>query len=316
MDQIYTPDLLGLCCQCNKMANLQRGNANCVSQEEFYKEVEELKRQKTKDSKITLYLEDDFFDKAKSFLKEKMVNQLELSQNDREEPSEVSLLTKWEDATITREQWIYKKNKVFTQDNKEVIPKQELFQVLSHTHCTDEFHTGEGKLQQNWLLLNYAEVNQKVINIFVKMCKFHAEQKSVTSNVKLVKQPMQAPTFLHMIEIDKFRKCPCECKESHTWAMNITNHHTKHVTLYPLTAKSGERVLQALQEYCFTYGYPRNILCDNGKEFCNKNIDTFCLNNGITIKHGAPRTPQTQGLIERSNRSCKEDIRRQAWPSG
>jgi len=80
----------------------------------------------------------------------------------------------------------------------------------------------------------------------------------------------------------------------------------KHVTLYPLTAKSGEKVLQALQG--FTYGYPRNILCDNGKEFCNKNIDAFCLNNGISIKHGAPRTPQTQGSIERSNRSCKEDI--------
>ena len=146
--------------------------------------------------------------------------------------------------------------------------------------------------------------------IFVKMCKFQAEQKSVTSNVKLVKQPMQAPTFLHMIEIDlrDFRKCPCECIESHTWAMNITDHHTKHVTLYPLTAKSGEKVLQALQEYCFTYGYPRNILCDNSKEFSNKNFDTFCLNNGITIKHGSPRTPLTQGLIERSNRSCKEDM--------
>ena len=142
------------------------------------------------------------------------------------------------------------------------------------------------------------------------MCKFHTEQKSVTSHVKLVKQPMQASTFLHMIEIDlmDFRKCPCECIESHMWAMNITDHHTKHVSLYPLTAKSGEKVLQALQEYCFTYGYPRNILCDSGKEFCNKNIDTFCLNNGITIKHGAPRTPQTQGLIERSNRSCKEDM--------
>ena len=119
---------------CNKMADLQRANANCVSQEEFYK-VEKLKRQqKTKDSKITLYLEDNFYDKAKSFLKEKMVNQLELSQNDREEPSEVSLFTKWEDATITQKQWIYKNNKVFTQDNKEVIPKRELFQVLSHAH--------------------------------------------------------------------------------------------------------------------------------------------------------------------------------------
>ena len=26
------------------------------------------------------------------------------------------------------------------------------------------------------------------------------------------------------------------------------------------------------------------------------------------MKHGAPRTPTTQGLIERSNRSCKEDM--------
>ena len=92
-----------ICCKCNKLTDLQCANANCLSQEEFYKEEEELKQQqKTKDSKITLNLEDNFCDKAKSFLKEKMVNQLELSQNDCEEPSEVSLLTKSEDATITR----------------------------------------------------------------------------------------------------------------------------------------------------------------------------------------------------------------------
>ena len=41
--------------------SLQCANANCVSQEEFYKEMEELKRQqKTKSSKITLYLKDNF----------------------------------------------------------------------------------------------------------------------------------------------------------------------------------------------------------------------------------------------------------------
>lgn len=37
-------------------------------------------------------------------------------------------------------------------------------------------------------------------------------------------------------------------------------------------------------------------------------METFCKNNDITVKHGAPRTPTTQGLIERSNRSCKEDM--------
>lgn len=50
---------------------------------------------------------------------------------------------------------------------------------------------------------------------------------------------------------------PCNCKQSHTWVMNVTNHHIKYVALYPLTAKSGEKVPDALQQYCHTYGYPK-----------------------------------------------------------
>ena len=70
---------------------------------------------------------------------------------------------------------------------------------------------------------------------------------------------MEAPTFLSLIEIDlmDFRKCPCDCKESHTRVMNVTDHHTKHATLYPSADKSGEKVLEALQQHCHTYGYPK-----------------------------------------------------------
>ena len=85
-----------------------------------------------------------------------------------------------------------------------------------------------------------------------------------------------------------FCKCPCDCKESHTWVMNVTDHHTKHVALYPLAAKSGEKVLEALQQHCHTYGYPKKIISENGKEFCNKSMETFCQNNGIPMRHGAP----------------------------
>ena len=53
------------------MADLQ--DANCVCQEDFYREVDQLKgKLKTKDSKITLYIEDSFYEKAKNFLKQKI----------------------------------------------------------------------------------------------------------------------------------------------------------------------------------------------------------------------------------------------------
>lgn len=46
---------------------------------------------------------------------------------------------------------------------------------------------------------------------------------------------------------------------------------------------------------------------DSGREFKNKNMIDFCSKHKIDLVHGAPRTPQTQGLVERNNRTIKEN---------
>ena len=38
-------------------------------------------------------------------------------------------------------------------------------------------------------------------------------------------------------------------------------------------------------------------------------MQQFCQENGIQIAHGSPRTPTTQGLVERANRTWKENAR-------
>ena len=55
-------------------------------------------------------------------------------------------------------------------------------------------------------------------------------------------------------------------------------------------------------------GYLKQILCDNGTEFKNETGKKFAEENKIQLKHGSPQTPATQGLVERSNRTWKEDI--------
>ena len=58
----------GLMPCAHKMADLRE--RNCVNEAEFYRQIEQLKsQQKTNDSRITCYLEDDLYDKAKHFLK-------------------------------------------------------------------------------------------------------------------------------------------------------------------------------------------------------------------------------------------------------
>ena len=254
----------------------------CVQRQIFYEQLDALKNKQTKnESQITLFIKDSFFDKTKAYLKYQTKMQLGIQ-------SDENMLSKWEKSTVMA----YSDNSIITQNKRKVVPKRDIHNVLSLAHDRTA-HRGR-QITSKWISNNYSAVNVKVVAIFVGLCPIHAEQQSVTSRVKLVDKPIQSPTFLSLLEIDlmDFRNCPSDCTEKHTWAMNITDHHTKYVYITPLKAKSADEVLTRFKPYCYTYGFPKKILTDNGKEFANKKMEA---------------TPTIQGLDERSNRTWKED---------
>ncbi|KAI3759043.1 hypothetical protein L6452_06616 [Arctium lappa] len=51
------------------------------------------------------------------------------------------------------------------------------------------------------------------------------------------------------------------------------------------------------------------IRSDNGTEFKNLDLNTFCEEKGIERQYSAPRTPQQNGVAERRNRTLIEDVR-------
>ena len=190
-----------------------------------------------------------------------------------------------------------------------VLSKSQLHENLLFAH-NRVAHRGRQKTE-HWVKQNFAEVSQRVINLFVSLCRLHAERKPITSRIKEVTNPLQAPSFLSMLEIDlmDFQNLPCTCRNPHKWVINLIDHHTKFVNSHPLHAKSADEVLDAVKNYCLSYGYPKKILTDNGGEFCNAKLKLFCEENEIKLSHGAPRTPTTQGLVERSNRTWIENMR-------
>ena len=258
-------------------------------------------KQKRKDSQITLFIEDNFYNEAKEVLKVQAEGQNSDSNANK------AKLTKWQATTLKRKKWTYHEGKIQTSDQKIVVPKSQLYDVLTLAH-ERTLHRGR-QITSKWINESYAEVSVRVVNLFVGLCRIHEEQKTITNHVKVVTKPLQSPEFLSLIEIDlmDFRNCPCDCSKTHTWAMNIINHHTKYITVVPLHNKTADEVLSNLTNFC--YGFPRKIITDNGGEFQNHKMKKFCKDNGVTLSHGAPRTPTTQGLTERSNRTCKQDMR-------
>ena len=85
-----------------------------------------------------------------------------------------------------------------------------------------------------------------------------------------------------------------------------------------LQACAGETELQVRQqlEHTFSrYGLPRQILCDYGPPWGNgaaperwTALTVWLLRLGISVTHGRPRHPQTQGKDERFHRTLKAEL--------
>ena len=78
--------------------------------------------------------------------------------------------------------------------------------------------------------------------------------------------------------------------------------------MFALKNKQTEEVAVTLTNLFWLFGFPSILHSDNGKEFKSKTVSELCRKHQIKQVHGAPRTPSTQGLVERNNRTVKENI--------
>ncbi|CAF4899086.1 unnamed protein product, partial [Rotaria sp. Silwood1] len=89
---------------------------------------------------------------------------------------------------------------------------------------------------------------------------------------------------------------------TYSWILNCIDHFSKFSWAFPLRNKSANEVATKLRDLFFTFGPPRILHCDNGREFIS-NVITELKNlfPDLVFIRGRPRHPQSQGYIERAN---------------
>ena len=96
----------------------------------------------------------------------------------------------------------------------------------------------------------------------------------------------------------------------------IEDDHSRFLLgLFALPSFQGEPTRAAIRQVLARYSLPRQLLTDHGTPFYgNTNVHglTFVsvdlMKQGIDLVHGAIRHPQTQGKLERLNRTIQEDV--------
>ena len=89
-----------------------------------------------------------------------------------------------------------------------------------------------------------------------------------------------------------------------------TDMFTRYVEVIPLKHHDAKSVAEAFASVCCRWGPPEVVRSDNGTEFVNAVMDALYLAFGVEVKHGAVRHPQSQGSVERFNRTLLTLIRK------
>ena len=101
----------------------------------------------------------------------------------------------------------------------------------------------------------------------------------------------------------------------------ITDHFSCHVQAYKVSDKRAITIAKCLyDQYFHHYGFPRRLMSDQGREFCNNILKEMCYYLNIKKVRMTPYHPQSNGTVERVHQTLRRMIgklnnkHRKNWP--
>ncbi|KAJ9542340.1 LOW QUALITY PROTEIN: hypothetical protein OSB04_028846 [Centaurea solstitialis] len=91
----------------------------------------------------------------------------------------------------------------------------------------------------------------------------------------------------------------------------LTDYFSKWIEAGAFSQVRDKEVISFIQNNIIhRFGVPSEIMCDNGSQFISDKTRTFCEKRGIKLVTSTPRYPQSNGLVESSNKVIINSIRK------
>ncbi|KAD7478330.1 hypothetical protein E3N88_01466 [Mikania micrantha] len=119
-------------------------------------------------------------------------------------------------------------------------------------------------------------------------------------------------TVLHLLHMDLFGPTSVKSLGRKSYCLVITDDFSRYTWVFFLNTK--DETAEILKSFILRVEnesdhHVKIIRSDQGTEFKNQVLNSFCESKGITRQFSAPRTPQQNGVAERRNRTLIEAAR-------
>ena len=180
--------------------------------------------------------------------------------------------------------------------------------IISDCHSNNN-HAGRDStynyiLNEKWYWLGIIDDIKNFINVCPN-CANQNKFKKLQSKIKIVIE--NGPHYRYVADIWHLPK-EISDKVDYKYVLDIVDHFSKWYYGYLLYSKEGKEILKNIEKYIENFGKPNILQTDNGKEFDNQFLKTYCVDNNIKLIHSSPYHPQTNGTVEVTHKEIQKYI--------
>ncbi|VDI62765.1 Hypothetical predicted protein [Mytilus galloprovincialis] len=149
----------------------------------------------------------------------------------------------------------------------------------------------------------------KDINLFVLSCDTCNKNKKASRHSKCPLTKYHAGYPMERVHIDFMGPLP-KTKQNNEHILMMTDQFTKWTECIPLPSQTAEVTAQAaINEFFTRFGYPFQLFSDQGRNFESALFKAVCDLLQIHKARTTPYRPQSNGQVERQNRSLMDAVR-------
>jgi transposase InsO family protein len=173
-----------------------------------------------------------------------------------------------------------------------------------------EYHKTYSAISEKHIGITQEEVREYVNHC--EACALNASIKEKTDITPVISTKPWSHLQIDLIDFHEFK----DVNDGYAWLLTCVCIFSKFLVAVPMKNKEAATVANHLVKDVFKIpGPPRILQSDNGKEFIAEIIKNICSTLNITIRHGRPRHPQSQGQIERLNQTIGRGFTKLLWDS-
>ncbi|XP_066964221.1 KRAB-A domain-containing protein 2-like [Macrobrachium rosenbergii] len=214
------------------------------------------------------------------------------------------LLSKYEVLQCGDVEKLIKKRQTPDETPVYYVSIEDTYDIVKRAHVATG-HGGRDRMTKE-LQVKYANIQRDTVELFKSLCQECQKKRKQPMTKGVVVKPILSSEFSSRGQVDLIDMQSMSCR-TYKWIMVYQDHLTKFCVLRPLKSKRAAEVAFQLADIFLLLGAPVILQSDNGSEFTAQIITELCsMCPELSIVHGKPRHPQSQGSVERANGDIKD----------